>query len=256
MIRLSVVIPVLDDSAHLVRCLEALAGQTAAPFEVVVVDNGSSDDSAAVALRHGARVVPEPVRGIPAAAACGYDAARGDVIVRCDADTVPPAGWLERIQSTFTLDRDLAALTGPGTFVDLPPVRGWFARIVYMRGYYWGIHAALAGIPLWGSNMALRRDVWLAVRGDVSREDPRVHDDIDLSFQLDATMRVRYDRDLVVGVSGRTFDSPAAFWRRLSWAFHTLAVNWRRTPPWTRWQARLRTRALVTRTGRVPAPEL
>lgn len=239
MIRLSVVIPVLDDAAHLDRCLDALALQTLAPFEVVVVDNGSTDDSAAVATRHGARVVREPVRGIPAAAACGYDAARGDIIVRCDADTRPPVTWLEQVLAAFTQDPGLAAVTGPGTFYDLPAIRGWFARVVYMRGYYWGIHAALAGVPLWGSNMALRREVWLEVRDQVTRTDSRVHDDIALSFQLTTSMRVRYHRDLVVGVSGRTFASPAAFHRRLDWAFHTLAVNWRTIPPWDRWRARL-----------------
>lgn len=238
MLRVSVVIPVLDDAAHLDRCLGDLARQTVAPFEVIVVDNGSSDDSAAVALRHGARVVREPVRGIPAAAACGYDAAGGDVIARCDADTRPPPTWLARTLDAFEQDADLAALTGPGTFYDLPPVRGWLARVVYMRGYFWGVHAALAGVPLWGSNMALRREVWLSVRDAVPRTDARVHDDMDLSFRL-RSARVRYDRDHLVGVSGRTFDSPASFWRRMHWALRTISINWRATPPWSRWADRL-----------------
>ncbi|PFG34787.1 glycosyltransferase family 2 protein [Sanguibacter antarcticus] len=238
MIRLSVIVPVLDDAPHLERCLQLLASQTLAPSEIVVVDNGSSDDSVAVATRHGARVVHEPLRGIPSAAARGYDAATGDVIVRCDADTRPPADWLERVHRVFTEDPSLSALTGPGRFYDLPPVRGWVARVFYMRGYYWGIHAALAGVPLWGSNMALSASCWESVRERVHRTDPMVHDDIDLSFQLDPTMRVRYDRELVVGVAGRTFASPAAFRRRFTWAFHTLSVNWRTSPPWERWRAR------------------
>ncbi|RIJ54999.1 glycosyltransferase, partial [Clavibacter lycopersici] len=65
----SVVIPVRDDAGHLRACLQALAGQTVAPDEVVVVDNASRDDSAEVARLAGARVVHEPVVGIPAAAA-------------------------------------------------------------------------------------------------------------------------------------------------------------------------------------------
>ena len=238
MLRLSVVVPVLDDAAHLDRCLSDLARQSVEPFEVIVVDNGSSDDSVAVALRHGARVVHEPVRGIPAAAACGYDASGGDVIVRCDADTRPPPTWLARTRVAFDQDADLAALTGPGTFYDLPPARGRLARTVYMRGYFWGVHAALGGVPLWGSNMALRRDVWLTVRDGVPRTDARVHDDMDLSFRL-GPARVRYDRDHLVGVSGRTFDSPAAFWRRMHWALRTISINWRTAPPWSRWAAQL-----------------
>lgn len=76
----SVVIPCLNDAAALETCLSSLARQSLQPFEIVVVDNNSTDSSAAVARRFGARVVPEPVPGIPAAAATGYDAAQGQII--------------------------------------------------------------------------------------------------------------------------------------------------------------------------------
>lgn len=95
--RVSVVIPVRDDAGHLDRCLRALAVQTSPPWEVVVVDNGSTDDTPAVARAHGARVVPQPRVGIPVAAATGYDAARGEVIARLDADSVPPPDWVARV---------------------------------------------------------------------------------------------------------------------------------------------------------------
>ncbi|MDX6367652.1 MAG: hypothetical protein QOK30_2728, partial [Nocardioidaceae bacterium] len=64
----SVVIPVRDDAAALRGCLHSLTCQTMAPMEIVVVDNASTDDSAAIAIRYGARIVAEPVVGIPAAA--------------------------------------------------------------------------------------------------------------------------------------------------------------------------------------------
>ncbi|MGE3194498.1 MAG: glycosyltransferase family 2 protein, partial [Microbacteriaceae bacterium] len=73
--RLSVVIPVRNDAAMLATALESLGAQHRPPDEIVVVDNGSSDQSAEVALAAGARVVPQPVRGIPSAASTGYDAA-------------------------------------------------------------------------------------------------------------------------------------------------------------------------------------
>ena len=57
MSTISVVIPVYNDAALLRRCLEALAAQTRRADEIVVVDNGSTDDSAEVARRGGARVV-------------------------------------------------------------------------------------------------------------------------------------------------------------------------------------------------------
>lgn len=235
---LSVVIPVRDDAPALRRCLAALAAQTFPPHEVVVVDNGSVDDSAAVATAAGARVVPEPVRGIPAAASTGYDAASGDVIVRCDADTVPPADWLERVAAAFAQDPELDALTGTGTFYDVGPVRAAVVGRLYLTAYYVLMHAAMAHPPLWGSAMALRREAWLRARPLVHR-DPELHDDVDLAFALGPHARIRYDRTLRVRVSGRSLVGARQTRRRFDRAFATLRLSWARMPPWQRWAARL-----------------
>ncbi|MGW6004853.1 glycosyltransferase family 2 protein [Oerskovia enterophila] len=236
---MTVVVPVKDDAVLLEGCLSAIGRQTRPPDEVIVVDNASSDDSAAVARRAGARVISETRPGIAAAASTGYDAVLTGIIVRCDADTLPPEDWLERVHRAFADDPGLTALTGSGFFYDLPAVRGRLARIFYLWGYYGGMRAAVGNVPLWGSNMAMRVDAWREVRRHVHRHDPLVHDDTDLSFQLGSTARVRYDPRLVVGVSGRTFESVAAVRRRFRLAWHTLAVNWADSPPWERWSARI-----------------
>ncbi len=235
----SVVIPVRDDAAELDRCLTLLAAQTVPPLEVVVVDNGSTDASAEVAARHGARVVPEPVRGIPSAAAAGYDAARGDVIARCDADSRPPRDWVERIERDLSQDPTLDAVTGRGRFYGLPR---WLAPAVshaYLGAYYLLVHAALGHTTVWGSNMALRRAAWQEVRDAVHRWDAEVHDDIDLAFALGPSRRVRYDRRLVVGVSARSLRGRRQLRRRLDRALWTLRRNWEVQPPWERWRTRI-----------------
>jgi glycosyltransferase involved in cell wall biosynthesis len=239
-IRLSVVIPVKDDAEALERCLDALGRQTVRPWEVVVVDNGSRDGSARVALRHGARVVPEPAPGIPAAAATGYDAATGDVIVRCDADTVPPRWWLEHVAEAFEVDPALDALTGAGDFYDVRTLRARLLHRLYLATYYVTMHAAMAHAPLWGSNMALRADRWRAVSAAVHRADPELHDDVDLAMVLGPRLRVRYDASLRVGVSARSLRGGAEGRRRMRRAVRTLSVNWATAPPWERWALRLR----------------
>lgn len=236
---LSVVVPVKDDVEALDHCLELLDRQTVRPLEVIVVDNGSRDNPARVATRYGARLIGEPAPGIPAAAAAGYDAARGDVVVRCDADSRPPRDWLERIGATFAQDPSLTALTGSGDFYGLPRWRAVVQGRAYLEGYYAAMHAALAHPPLWGSSMALRRERWHDVRDVVHRWDPEVHDDVDLAFALGPHAVIRYDRSLRVGVSGRSLTGAAQWWRRLRRAGRTLRLNWRLTPPWRRWAARL-----------------
>lgn len=234
----SVVVPVLDDADALARCLERLGRQTRPPDEVVVVDNGSTDASVAVARAHGARVVTEPRRGIPQAAATGYDAASGDVIVRCDADSLPGRHWLERLVAPLEHDARLDAVTGLGVFRDAPRGLGVPLAALYLGAYYLTSHLALGHTVLWGSNMALRRSSWVAVTATVHR-DADVHDDMDLAFALGPARRIRLV-PVVVGVSARSVRGGTQMRRRFGRARRTLALNWRTSPPWLRWRDRLR----------------
>lgn len=202
-----------------------LEAQRERPLEIIVVDNNSSDGSGELARTEGVRVIVETRPGVAAAAAAGYDAARGEVIVRCDADTRPGPTWTQRISEHFSCGRRIDALTGIGRFYDLP---GWFrgfAALYYFGMYYGGIGAALAKVPLWGSNMAFRRRVWEAHRLEVSRGNPSVHDDLELSCLLDPALRVRLDMRLKVGVAGRCFDNAAALRESINRARMTLALH-------------------------------
>ena len=151
MTEVSVVIPVRDDAQHLETCLRALGRQTVRPCEVVVVDNGSTDASAAVARAHGARVVTEPRVGIPSAAAAGYDAATGTVIARLDADSVPPEDWVEKVRDALDRRPEAVAVTGFGVFRDAPPVLGHLVAWLYLGSYYLLGGLAAGHHVLWGS---------------------------------------------------------------------------------------------------------
>lgn len=238
----SVVVPVLDDAALLRRCLDALAVQTVPADEVVVVDNGSTDDSASVARAAGAVVVTERTTGIARASARGYDQATGDVIVRLDADSVPPPGWIAEALRILQ-DPSVVAVTGPGALHR----RGFAVRTLwnvgYMGPYFALMWAALGRPPLFGSAMAMRRRTWLAVRSRAHRDDPEVHDDVDLSMQLDPAWRIVVDRSLAVEVSARPLSGIASALLRTRRAFHTFRVNGRRANPARRWARRTRAAA-------------
>lgn len=238
--RLSVVIPARNDAVALRQCLRALQDQSRLPGEVVVVDNGSTDETARVALAHGARVVREPRVGIPQAAATGYDAARGEIIVRLDADSRPGPDWIARVAQIMD-DPAWDAVTGVGSFYELRRT-GRLVAGLYLGAYYLACHAALGHHALWGSNMAVRRSAWLAVRDRVHDDDAELHDDLDLAFALGPSARIRLDLSLAVGVSARSLVGLGQVRRRFHRAFRTLAVNWSDLPPWERWDHRLRHR--------------
>ncbi|WP_382307230.1 glycosyltransferase [Herbiconiux sp. UC225_62] len=257
-VTVSVVIPVKDDAHRLEVCLAALRRQTAAPLEVVVVDNASTDATAAVARAAGARVVREERPGIPAAGAAGYDAALGDVIARLDADSIPPAHWVEAVLSHLRDHPDVLAVTGAAVFSGGPAPLRKVGAALYLGAYYGALAPALGHVPLFGSNFAMRREAWERVRWSVHRHDPELHDDLDLSFHLGAPGRIRYLRGITVQISHRPFTDPVAMVRRFRRGFRTVFVHWPHELPWRRWDrivhAVFLRRRIDTRAERMSTP--
>jgi 4,4'-diaponeurosporenoate glycosyltransferase len=101
----SVVIPARNEEANLGRLLESLKRQSPGPMEVIVVDDQSEDGTAAVARRHGCRVLqaadlPPGWAGKPWACWRGAHEARGDLLLFLDADTFLEEGGLERVRAS------------------------------------------------------------------------------------------------------------------------------------------------------------
>ncbi len=98
-VRVSVIIPVLEDAEGLQQCLTALDRQSYPGnlMEIVVVDNGSERDIRAVVDRHpSARFLSETTPSSYAARNTGLRAATGDVLAFTDADCIPDANWIRR----------------------------------------------------------------------------------------------------------------------------------------------------------------
>ncbi len=104
--RVSVVVPVYNGAATLSACLCALRGQTRLPDEVIVVDDGSTDDSADMARSFdvssfAVRVISQPNAGPAAARNRGAAAASGEILLFTDADCAPAPDWVERMTAVF-----------------------------------------------------------------------------------------------------------------------------------------------------------
>ncbi|HVL59903.1 MAG TPA: glycosyltransferase family A protein, partial [Microbacterium sp.] len=175
----SVVIPVKDDAPELSRCLRALRNQTHLADQIVVVDNGSRDASALVALAAGVEVVACTTPGIPAASARGYDSATGDFILRLDADCIPGREWIERMLDGFARHPDAGAITGGANFADGPRFARGALAWLYLGGYFAVTWPALGHPPLFGSNFGMRREAWRDAAAAVHRDRSDIHDDLD-----------------------------------------------------------------------------
>jgi glycosyltransferase involved in cell wall biosynthesis len=96
---ISVIVPVWNDEKRIGQCIDALQRQTlrADLFEIIVVDNGSTDSTASVVARHpNIILLREPQPGSYAARNRGLAHARGEYVAFTDADCIPQRDWLEQ----------------------------------------------------------------------------------------------------------------------------------------------------------------
>lgn len=234
--RVSVVIPVKDDAVELAACLAALRQQTQRPDEVIVVDNGSGDDSATVADSWGATVLTCNEAGIPAASSHGYDHAAGDLILRLDADCVPPPTWVADVRLAFAQDSNLGAVTGTARFHDCPRLLRMPLAAAYLGAYTIAGVLALGHRPLFGSNLAMRRTVWDRVSASIERGDPELHDDFALSYRVGEEFRIGRLKSAPMAISVRPFSSLTSLRRRGRRGFHTVRAHWPEDFPPYRWR--------------------
>jgi glycosyltransferase involved in cell wall biosynthesis len=156
--RVTVILPALNEAAALPTALASFPPQVG----LLVVDNGSTDQTAAVAAAHGAQVVREPRRGFGAACWAGVQAASGEVLVFADAD------------GSFD-GADLPAVAGPVLRGEADLVvgsrlarreRGAMSALAVLENRLLGLACRrLFGVPLTdlGPFRAIRRDVLLAL---------------------------------------------------------------------------------------------
>jgi len=209
----SIVIPAYNEQDTIKACVTAALDQTVMPYEIIVVDNKSTDATAAAVHALQAAYPEAPivylqqneVQGLIPTRNYGLDHARGDIIGRIDADSVLEPTWVEEVIRAFD-DPTVAACTGPVIYYDMPLRRFGAiaddairrAMIVITRDYH----------LLFGSNMALRSTAWQAIRDEACLDpDDELHEDIDLSIHLhEHDLRVAYSSEMVTGMSARRLD--------------------------------------------------
>ncbi|MEA2307605.1 MAG: hypothetical protein QOH43_4885 [Solirubrobacteraceae bacterium] len=177
----SVVVCTHNGGATLHECLAGVRALRYPRVEVIVVDDGSSDDSEAIARAAGVTVISTPNQGLSAARNTGLELARGELVAYLDDDARPDPDWLTYLAAAFAATGH-AAIGGP----NLPPPdeTGTAACVANTPGG--PVHVLVSDTEaehLPGCNMAFRRDALRAIGGF----DPQFRvagDDVDVCWRL------------------------------------------------------------------------
>jgi glycosyltransferase involved in cell wall biosynthesis len=178
---ISVVVCSRNGARTIRECCEGLGKLDYPDFEVIVVDDGSTDDTADIADEYGFRVIRTPNRGLSSARNTGLEAANGEIVAYTDDDAYPDPHWLSYLAYTFTTT-SYAAVGGPNI---PPPGDGPMAGCI-ASAPGGPVHVLLSDreaehIP--GCNMAFRKADLQAVGGF----DPQFRvagDDVDVCWRL------------------------------------------------------------------------
>jgi glycosyltransferase involved in cell wall biosynthesis len=183
-LTLSVVIPVWNGRTHLEHCLQALAASIRKPDEIIVVDDGSTDGSAAVARASGAKVVG--VAGGPFGPAMarnrGVSASCGAIIVFIDCDVVVHPETLSLMERKFLSNPDVAALFG--SYDDRPSEAGLTSGYRNLMHHHVHQQSQHEASTFWSGCGAIRRDAFEAANGFDETYRWASIEDIELGLRL------------------------------------------------------------------------
>jgi len=201
MVKVSIIIPTLNEAKRLPRCIESIRNQIFKDFEIIVVDSGSEDGTPEIARRMGAKVIYEPKLGFAVAKNFGASEASGEIFVFTDADSLCPPDWLSKIAAHFER-KGVVAVLGPikplerklhhQVIFDL--TTNLVPRLTAMFGFY------VAQAP----NQAFRRSAFEKVHGYDERL--RMLEDNELPNRIKKAGTVVFDKTIWTYSSARRFE--------------------------------------------------
>ncbi len=204
--QVSVVIPAyneekyIENSLHSLQCAEQ---KTKINYEVILVDNNSSDRTVSIAQKYATemnlRIIKETKQGRGTARARGFKEAKGDIILSADADTIFYPGWIDTL--TSALKSGIAASTTSCKIIDCSPLTNLLFNLTQPKaaflyrlfiGHYW----------LAGFSFGITKSVYEKSGGfDTALQ---AQEDIDLTFRVAKLGEIKFINKPVI-FSGRRF---------------------------------------------------
>jgi len=224
MLTLSLIIPVYNEERHIKACLDAIAGQTVLPAEVIVVNNNCTDNTVAIAKKYPfVTIVNETTQGLIAARNAGFNAASSDILGRIDADVQIDSDWVEQAINQFENNNSLYGISGPSrtSLSPLLPSNTYQSTV-----YFWFVNAIFRTPIMWGSNMAITAVAWDKIKHVATDDGYSYHEDQDVSVCIAAnSMTIMQSSKIVITTDGAAFTSIRKTIHYLKMMINTLQLH-------------------------------
>ncbi|MBQ0905816.1 bifunctional polysaccharide deacetylase/glycosyltransferase family 2 protein [Micromonospora sp. U21] len=225
----SVIVPAYNEAANIAATVRSLVASAYPALEVIVVDDGSDDGTADIVERmrlRGVRVIRQANAGKPAALNTGVRAARANLLVLVDGDTVFQPDTVHRLVQGFA-DPSVGAISGNTKVANRRRLLGRWQHLEYVIGFnldrrMYDVLECMPTIP--GAIGAFRREVLLRVGGVPA---DTLAEDTDLTMQvLRAGWRVIYEESAIAWTEAPS--SLRQLWRqRYRWCYGTMQAMWK-----------------------------
>jgi len=206
--KISVVIPAFNEEKMLPLCLKSLRNQDFRElYEIIVVDNASSDKTAEIARSFGVKVIYEPKKGTCRARQAGVMAARAKIIAGTDADCIVPSDWLSKIFERFNQYPRAVGVAGRIEYEGNAP--WWLKAVTFVKDKILLIFFRAFGktLHISSANFSFKKEALLQVGGyrTFFPSGPSGGDQQDILFRLQKIGPILIAPEIVVRTSTRRY---------------------------------------------------
>ncbi len=224
-LKVSIVIPAHNEEKYLADTLKAVCALDYKNFEVIVVNNASTDKTEEVAKNFPVKLAYEGKKGLLYARECGRKNATGEIIANMDADCLPEKDWIKKGVESFK-DKETVAVTGPYDYFDGSPFFRSFSLFIQKNIYSWAnktMNTTKRGAILIGGNNMIRASVLNEI-GGYNTDILFYGEDTDTAKRVSKKGEVVFNKSFTMKTSARRFKAEGTFKISVLYLFHFLKV--------------------------------
>jgi glycosyltransferase involved in cell wall biosynthesis len=230
--KISLVIPAYNEEKYIGACLEHVQKNGAGLFEVIIVDNASTDKTSEVVRNFSfslcpIRIVTESQKGLTKARQRGLLEMNGDILAFVDADTHMPVGWVRRVQTEFEKNPHSVCLSGPYQYYDA----SFFSKIgnwIYWVFLAWPTYL-IAGYMAVGGNFVARKSA-LEKIGGFDSTISFYGEDTDIARRLSKVGTVKFMQRFYMPTSARRLKGEGALVTAYHYVMNFFSIAFRGKP--------------------------